>query len=120
MGLDQYAYVAARSLAEGRDADEQRDIAYWRKHGALHNWMADLWTEKWLESDSEFSGAELELTWDDLDALERAVLGKKLSHDDQWYGSVDPGRYVEKDLEFIKAARAELFMGLRVFYYPSW
>jgi hypothetical protein len=28
--------------------------------------------------------------------------------------------YYEKDLEFIKAARAELFLGLRVFYNSSW
>ena len=28
--------------------------------------------------------------------------------------------YYEQDLEFIKNARAELFLGLRVFYNSSW
>lgn len=122
MGLDQYAYVATKSLAEGRVDTEQRDLAYWRKHGGLQDWMEELWTEKGKPGKkvNDFNDIEFELTWEDIDELEQAILNKSLSEDSQWFGSVNPDRFLEKDLEFVKAARTELFMGLRVFYYPSW
>lgn len=121
MGLDQYAYVATKSLAEGRADTEERDLAYWRKHGSLQRWMQKLWAKKGKHKNPDrFNGVELELTWEDLDALEKAVVNKRLPDGEHWYGSVNTDYYLERDLAFIKAARAELFMGLRVFYYPSW
>ena len=37
MGLDQFAYTT-----KGKEKEE---IAYWRKHNALHGWMENLWEE---------------------------------------------------------------------------
>ncbi len=65
--------------------------------------------------------AELELTWADIDALEQAVTHKKLpATTGFFFGSDADELYYESDLAFIKAARAELFLGLRVFYNSSW
>ena len=133
MGLDQYAYVSHKPLVAGRAPSERREISYWRKHGALQDWMHDLWLKKLdvpaepgdqfilgTRPPEEFNCVELELTWEDLDELEAAVKTGELSLSTKWYGTRAPEEYKERDLEFIKNARAELFMGLRVFYYPSW
>jgi hypothetical protein len=37
-----------------------------------------------------------------------------------FFGENSDDLYRERDLEFIKQARAELFVGLRVFYNSSW
>ena len=87
MGLDQYAYVAAKAgqreeFYEKGEWDEAkreivssvakpREIAYWRKHPNLQGWMHQLWESKGNQGD--FNGDELELTWEDLDELEHAV-----------------------------------------------
>ena len=135
MGLDQYAYVAARAGQQDEfyktskyieDTDEwvsetakPREIAYWRKHPNLHGWMHKLWNEKGNAGD--FNGDELELTWEDLDRLEYVVKHKELpSTSGFFFGDPADDYYREQDLEFIKAARAELFMGLKVFYNSSW
>ncbi len=147
MGLDQYAYVAARAgqqneYYEGAEFDEDareyvntkvtkpRELAYWRKHPNLQGWMESLWKRKMHdanrdipESDwgSSFNGIELELTAEDLDDLEKAVKKRKLpATSGFFFGNDSDQHYYEHDLEFIKNARAELFMGLKVFYNSSW
>ena len=116
MGLDMYAYVADNA---GREADS-RELAYWRKHPNLHGWMEKLAKSKNLEYGS-FNGVELELTWEDIDALEQAVTHKKLPGTGGFFFGKDADEhYRESDLAFVKAARAELFLGLRVFYNSSW
>jgi hypothetical protein len=130
MGLDMYAYVAAKagamneyysqpgSLAEATVA-KPREIAYWRKHPNLHGWMQRLWESKGNEGD--FNGDELELTWADLDALEQAVThGQLPGTSGFFFGEDSDDHYREHDLEFVKNARAELFLGLKVFYNSSW
>jgi len=68
-----------------------------------------------------FNGVELELTWEDLDELERAITHDQLpSTQGFFFGNESDDFYKEQDLEFIKKARAELFMGLKVFYNSSW
>jgi hypothetical protein len=37
-----------------------------------------------------------------------------------FFGDPSDEHYYESDLSFIKAARAELFCGLKVFYNSSW
>ena len=139
MGLDMYAYVAARA-GQQDEYDEQegdwdletrkwvtkdllpkpREIAYWRKHPNLHGWMERLAKSKNLEYGS-FNGVELELTWADIDALEQAVTHKQLPATTGFFFGRDADEeYYQDDLAFIKNARAELFMGLRVFYNSSW
>jgi hypothetical protein len=136
MGLDMYAYIAAKAgqqneYYEGAEFDETtletvnttvtkpREIAYWRKHANLHGWMHRLWESKGNEG--SFNGDELELTWEDLDELERAVTHDQLpATRGFFFGDGADDFYKQQDLEFIKNARAELFLGLKVFYNSSW
>ena len=68
-----------------------------------------------------FNGVELELTWQDIDELEKAVKKRKLpSTQGFFFGNDADQHYYDQDLEFIKNARAELFLGLKVFYNSSW
>ena len=142
MGLDQYAYIAMKQgerdewyeAAEwDNDAKElvhptmpkPRELAYWRKHPNLQGWMERLWEQKLIEqgidNPHQFNGIELELTAEDLDALERAVVhGQLPSTHGFFFGDNADEHYRESDLEFIKNARAELFFGLKVFYNSSW
>jgi hypothetical protein len=149
MGLDMYAYVAAKAgqqseFYETANFDEElkdyfsptvnkpREIAYWRKHPNLHGWMEQLWHRKRnaqgnpvVENVNDFSGTfngvELELTHEDLDELERAVTHKQLpSTSGFFFGNDADEHYYESDLQFIKTARADLFFGLKVFYNSSW
>ena len=150
MGLDMYAYVAARAGQEREYYDgavwddtsgdvanskvtKPYELAYWRKHPNLHGWMEKLWlrkngfpsnTDVQFIEDKEppsFNGIELELTWDDLDDLERSIRNRKLP-DTQGFFFGDPAdnRYYVQDLEFVNTAKAEVFLGLKVFYNSSW
>lgn len=121
MGLDMYAYAAARANAAW-DSGEQREIAYWRKHPNLHGWMERLWQSRGgYTNDTMFNGIELELTWEDLDKLEEDVKNGGLPHTvGFFFGDNSDDYYRDEDLEFIKKARTELFTGLKVFYNSSW
>jgi hypothetical protein len=137
MGLDMYAYVAAKAkqndeFYEGAVFDKEsndyvnpnvskpREIAYWRKHPNLHGWMEKLAEQKNLKYNS-FNGIELELTAEDLDELERAVTHSQLpATSGFFFGNDSDQHYYSQDLAFIKAARTEMFMGLKVFYNSSW
>ena len=136
MGLDMYAYVAAREgqqkeYWDGAYFDEDTkefvstnvskplEIAYWRKHPTLHGWFEALYRSKGGEGD--FNGDELELSWEDLDLLEEAVKVHGLPHTEGFFfGNDSADYYREQDLKFIKEARAHLFLGLKVFYNSSW
>jgi hypothetical protein len=152
MGLDMYAYVAAKAGAladydEGKAWDkekgamvnpsvtEPREIAYWRKHPNLHGWMQRLWVRKinerlgprdksgWSDPDraGEFNGVELELTWDDLEQLEQDIRSKNLPDTSGFFfGNDADDHYREHDLKFVREAKAEAFLGLKVFYNSSW
>ena len=147
MGLDMYAYVAAKAGAqadydEGMAWDkekgamvnpsvtEPREIAYWRKHPNLHGWMQRLWVRKTNEAGivdddpdraGEFNGVELELTWDDLEQLEQDIRDKNLPDTSGFFfGSDADDHYREQDLKFVREAKAEAFLGLKVFYNSSW
>ncbi len=136
MGLDMYAYTAARAgqqneYYEGAEWDAElkesvnpkvtkpRELAYWRKHPNLHGWMNRLWEAKGGSGD--FNGNELELTAEDLDMLEHDVVNSQLpATGGFFFGNDSDEHYKEHDLEFVKNARAELFLGLKVFYNSSW
>ena len=149
MGLDMYAYVAAKAgqqdeFYEGAMWDEKlkesvnpkvarpRELAYWRKHPNLHGWMEKLWIRKLANegktpetSDfgSSFNGVELELTWDDIDKLEQDIKSGSVANLNTtgfFFGNPVDDYYRQYDLEFVKNARAELFVGLKVFYNSSW
>jgi hypothetical protein len=136
MGLDMYAY-AGRSgqrdefyeKAQWNEDTKELDspvskpieLAYWRKHPSLHGWMEQLWQKKNPEDMSTFNGIELELTWEDIDDLERAVRNGKLPFTEGFFfGKPADNVYYEEDLKFCVNAKAELFLGLKVFYNSSW
>ena len=150
MGLDMYAYVAARAgqqqeFYDGSAFDKEtgdfenskvskpRELAYWRKHPNLHGWMEKLWlrkngfptnTDDQFIKDKEppsFNNIELELTYEDLEMLELDIVAGTLPDTTGFFfGQNANDLYQSQDLEFIKHARAELFLGLRVFYNSSW
>jgi hypothetical protein len=140
MGLDMYAYVATRAgqqndFYESAEFDQDskefvnkvvskpQELAYWRKHPNLHGWMEQLWNRRNGGNcdGSNFNGIELELTYEDLEILELDVIAGTLPGTSGFFfGNDADDHYREQDLEFIKNARAELFMGLKVFYNSSW
>jgi hypothetical protein len=145
MGLDAWVYVAPRpdykreyEATVSWDPDlkklvnpnmsRPREIAYWRNHSNLHQWMMRLYLEKGGTGD--FNDDELELFWDDIKRLESDLKEGKLR--DNWrsglafgmnfgaFGSPQDDKYSEYDVEFCINAKAELFLGLRIFYNSSW
>jgi len=135
MGLDMYAYVAAKAgemnahyesysydLAESSpryESPKPREIAYWRKHPNLHGWMHRLWESQGNEGD--FNGDELELTWEDIERLEQDIRNKQLPGTTGFFfGNDADDHYREDDLAFVRNAKAELFCGFKVFYNSSW
>jgi hypothetical protein len=149
MGLDMYAYVGRPGQRDefyesakfdstigeyvSNTVSNPVELAYWRKHPNLHGWMEQLWLRKngyALTDDQQFiegkqapsfNGIELELTWDDLDKLERDIRQGRLP-DTQgfFFGNPSSDYYYEQDLEFVNNAKAEVFLGLKVFYNSSW
>ena len=140
MGLDMYAYVAAkegqqREFYESAEFDndakdfvnktveQPREIAYWRKHPNLHGWMEQLWKSRNSGNgdSATFNGIELELTWEDLEVLELDIIAGTLPGTSGFFfGNDADDHYKEQDLKFVRDARAELFCGLKVFYNSSW
>ena len=145
MGLDMYAYVGRpgqereywdsyqpgeREYFDGGTStvEKPRELAYWRKHPNLHGWMERLWQERGcpggVSHDGEeprFNGIELELDWDDIDRLEADILeGRLPATTGFFFGQEADDLYRDQDLDFCASARAELFLGQRVFYNSSW
>jgi hypothetical protein len=139
MGLDMYAYAAARAGQDsewwaGAEMDailkefvnskvsKPTEIAYWRKHPHLHGWMEQRWRQRENPpADEMFNGIEFELFREDIDQLEQDILYNNLPHTQGFFFGDDASDYYRsQDLEFIRTARAELFLGLRVFYNSSW
>lgn len=116
MGLDMYAYIARK---KGDDLSTVREIAYWRKHPNLHGWMENLYRDR--GGNETFNGVELELSWEDVDRLEKTIKAGKLPFTEGFFfGQPADNIYYEDDLKFCINAKAELFLGLKVFYNSSW
>jgi hypothetical protein len=136
MGLDMYAYAAANEKQYGEfwengeyDPDTKdyvntvvskpKELAYWRKHPNLHGWFHQEWESQGNTGD--FNGDQLEIDWAMLERLESAVVNGELpATSGFFFGHGADEHYHKQDLEFIRQARAELFLGLRVFYNSSW
>jgi hypothetical protein len=136
MGLDMYAYAAANKKQyeeywESGDYDpdtgdyvnktvtKPKELAYWRKHPNLHGWFHQEWINQGNTGD--FNGDQLEIDWAMLERLESAVVNGELPGTSGFFfGEGADDYYRSQDLEFIQQARAELFLGLRVFYNSSW
>ena len=138
MGLDMYAYVANHAgqqneFYESAEFDDEskefvnnkvskpQEIAYWRKHPNLHGWMEKLWKQK--GGVGTFNGIELELTWEDVDRLEKDIKAgsvAELGTTGFFFGDPSDDYYKERDLQFCIDAKTELFLGRKVFYNSSW
>ena len=135
MGLDQYAVarkgeprtvkseytytdqdgVEKEGFEEYLEWEDTIELAEWRKHPNLQGWMENLWYEKGGEG--EFNCVELELTLENLDALEATLDEEALPETAGFFfGSNADDHYAEADREFIVQARAALKKGYKVFY----
>ena len=139
MGLDQYATarkgkprtVKNEYTYTDSDGNEHKDVeeylewedtielAEWRKHPNLQGWMEELYHEKGGEE--EFNCVDVELTLDDLDALEQSLDESALPETVGFFFGTDSGDYyAEQDREFIREARAAIKQGYTVVYNSWW
>lgn len=138
MGLDQYAYAT-----DSEDSEEQVELAYWRKHNRLQGWMEQLWEDKGRPNNADanndnamgdFNCVHIEITEDDLEALEIDICEKTMPEtggfffgDDSFGWTTEDGEqyknkdyhYKPDDLDFIEKARQAIKEGKKVFY-NSW
>lgn len=139
MGLDMYAYAGRDGQREAYQEQEGDwdpvtqewvskgpvskpvELAYWRKHPNLHGWMQKLWEAK--GGNGNFNGDELELTWEDVDMLENDIKSgvlAKMNTEGFFFGKPSDNHYYQQDLKFCVDAKAEIFLGFKVFYNSSW
>ena len=130
MGLAQYAAIRLDTKDEEGNY-ESEELAYWRKHPHLQGFMENLWEQKGrpnanVSSDenpfgSEFNCVDLELTLEDIDALEASVKGDELPETGGFFfGDDSSDHYKESDLEFCVNARKALADGQTVVYSSWW
>ena len=127
MGLDQYANARRGEAIVDEDGytyyEDSMELAYWRKHPNLQGWMEELWYEKGCPNDGGdgFNCVDLELTLEDLDALEESLDDEALPETAGFFfgGNADD-HYAEADREFIVAARAAIKQGYTVVYSSWW
>lgn len=141
MGLDQYAYAVlpnegntdfsyvgetVERVGENDTITTRTDvqISYWRKHPNLEGWMRDLFYRKaeaqGYDSGHDYNCQPLRLTWDDLNDLERAVLGDELPETNGFFFGESRPEHKEDDLAFIKEARKAIRGDYEVYYYSWW
>ena len=141
MGLDQYANTVTkrgqelrkemltlptneerRAFAElHRIKDEVHEIAYWRKHADLNEWMTRLAVKKGVvKEERDFNCTDLVLTPEDIDALERDLQEDALPHGEGFFwGASTPEDRVD-DENFIIEARKAFADGKQVIYSCWW
>ena len=117
MGLDMYAFAT-------REGQESIELAYWRKHNALHGWMEKLYRER--GGTEVFNLIPLPLSLDDLDRLEADVKARTLEPvPGFFFGSTEyrEAEWLEtkrQDLAFIAKAREYISEGYAVVYDSFW
>lgn len=108
-----------KGVEEYLEWDDSIELATWRKHPNLQGWMQELYYEKGGEG--EFNCVDVELTFEDLDALEATLDEDELPETvGFFFGSNADDHYAEADREFIVQARAALKKGYKVFYSSWW
>ena len=122
MGLDQYAYASEN----GKNDDDSREIAYWRKHNRLQGWMENKYIDD--GGKEQFNCVAVELTIDDIEQLDVVINNRMLpetggfffgsdsysDYEDEFHG------YKNDDIKFIEIARDELNKGNKIFYSCWW
>ena len=131
MGLDMYAFsvkpeAVIDDFSFNREATEDAvtEIAYWRKHRHLHNYMEKLYRDKGGKAVS-FNCTPIRLSKDDLTELEDLILDNQLDTYDApgFFFGVSPCYENEddkaRDVDFIREAWRAIQDGKAV-YYDSW
>lgn len=126
MGLDMYAVRVEKKYNTPVITDyiggEPEDFFYWRKNRFMHNLMEKIYRKK--GGKQEFNCVFLELTSDDIDYIETAVLDGEIDGMDApgyFFGYQDYDEFErERDMEFIRVARDSLENGYKVYYYSWW
>ena len=124
MGLDMYAYAVSKRDAIGEfemaQDSEKEELHYWRKHHDLHGWMENLYRDKGGDADS-FNCIPVELTLDDLDNLQQALLEDNLPRTSGFFFGDNPPdlETMREDLMFVQKCRIAIKEG-KVVYYDSW
>ena len=131
MGLDMYAYARP---PRKRNSDDDVQIGEWRKHNRLQGWMQQLWESKGCPNANEegdFNCVELQLTEEDINALEDDILTMTMPESNGFFWGSDsyfwndendepfPDNeywYKETDLHFVNEARKAINNKNRVFY----
>lgn len=131
MGLDMYAYARP---PRKRGSDDDVQIGEWRKHNRLQGWMQQLWESKGCPNaneDGDFNCVKLQLTEEDINALEDDILTMTMPESngffwgsDSFFWTDEEGKdypensyyYLERDLQFITDARKMLDKKHRIFY----
>lgn len=115
MGLDQFG------KARNPQTEEVIEIAYWRKHNALHGWMERLWRDQGGSGD--FNCVPLELTKENLERLREIVEADALPATEGFFFGRD-SRHDEtckrQTLTFIQDAIRYLDDGWQVAYDSWW
>ena len=108
-----------KGVEEYLEWDDSIELATWRKHPNLQGWMQELYYEKGGEG--EFNCVDVELTFEDLDALEATLDEEELPETSGFFfGSNADDHYAEADREFIVQARAAIKQGYKVIYSSWW
>jgi len=128
MGLDMYAHRVAEEHAvddftvacNENDEGYKEELFYWRKHHNLHGWMERLYRDKGGSADS-FNCVYVRLTMEDLDRLEKDILGYKLPETTGFFFGNNPPDEdsVREDMKFVAEAKVAVASGDAV-YYSSW
>tara|TARA_Y100000004_G_scaffold39003_1_gene41903 strand:+ start:216 stop:623 length:408 start_codon:yes stop_codon:yes gene_type:complete len=135
MGLDQYGLARKGQPQKDEEGytfyEDEMELAYWRKHPNLQGWMENLWHEKGCPDGNEetansmfgsdFNCVDLELTLEDLDALEQSLDESALPETAGFFfGNDSSDHYAEADRDFIVQARAAIKQGYKVVYSSWW
>ena len=124
MGLDMYAFAVSKRDAIGEfemaQDCEKEELHYWRKHHDLHGWMENLYRDKGGDAQS-FNCIPVELTVDDLDNLQQAILDDALPRTQGFFFGDNPPdlESMRDDLMFVQKCRIAIKEG-KVVYYDSW
>ena len=135
MGLDQFAYRVKKGFIkepvdfrteqyneETKENDilcDKKELHYWRKHPHLQGWMEELYYEKGGVS-PEFNCVNVQLTWEDLENLEKDIKDGSLPETcGFFFGDDSSEEYREEDLQFVEESLTAIRKGYDV-YYSSW
>ena len=116
MGLDMYIF----SQTSEREPEE---IAYWRKHNALHHWFCNkAIAQELVDSPSDFNGIHVPIDEELLEELVKDIKEEKLTPTEGFFFGIteyDPSDYKEDDLQQLEEVASALKSGKKV-YYDSW